>query len=314
MTDDREFILHRYDSVRSAVDYARAVLARARSGNGDARGFIQHVWDCNAEGNPATEVDMGSCPDASSFDEFCTAGLNRWDEGMQMLRDAFNELGRVELPIPESIRRRKRWSDLEGQEVDVLRLYSGSEYWYDITRQQGIGGCPIVTVMVNVGTPYSVSGNDIIWRGIAGLLITDILEDAGYRVELWGVRYGMGTYSDEPRDLMTATLIKESHGALVLPMLIGVLSGWWYRSINWLTYYHIGSLDPNIDIDMRPSGGLGSPCDKIPDNARAALLGSDYTGKIFDLDDIWRAEDAVEAARKTLEQFNPSHEDAIQLV
>ena len=210
----------------------------------------------------------------------------------------------MELPIPESIRRRKVWKDDTGDSIDIHRLYAGVPYWRDIAGRQAQGGCPIVTVIANVGSPWHLDPEQIMWRGIAAILITDILEDAGYRVELWAARQGRSQYYPDYEDLLTATLLKESHGPLVKSLLVSGLSGWYYRTIVWLSYY-------DLETHKEVSSGLGSPISPMDDDFVKLITGEGYRGKVFQIEEIYDKDACVKLVTETLEEFNPS--DAVVL-
>lgn len=284
--------LHKFMSMKEHIAYAQSVQACAT-------GYVKQHW----EGSTAISGGRKIGRDFSGWPEVFKVAALPWMEGMEALAKAKKEIKDVELPIPESIRRRKTWQEEMGDGIDIHRLYQGVPYWRGIEGRQAQGGCPIVTVLANVGTPFGYDPEQIVWRGIAAMIITDILEDAGYRVELWACRYGDEQYTDDS-DLMTATLLKESHGPLVEPLVVSGLAGWYYRTIVWLSYY-------DMTGGLEAAYGLGCPIDDFPDEAVKLVTGEDYTGKIFHIGGIFDLEDCVTLIKETIDEFNPSESSAV---
>lgn len=295
--------LHKFLSMKEHIAYSKKVYTHVRNNGSD----FMDTWEgdtCLA--NLKTGKKIGRNFKHGWDGVFRLAALP-WKEGMEHLANARKELKGIELPVPESIRRRKSWSMETGDGVDIHRLYQGIPYWRSVEGRQAQGGCPIVTVLANVGTEYGFGPEQIVWRGIAALIVTDILEDAGYRVELWSCRQGNCQYLEDPTGdnrLMTATLLKESHGPIVEPLVVSGLAGWYYRTIVWMSYY-------DLPTDQRPSYSLGEPQDHFAEEAKELVTGEGYTGKVFEIANIYDLDACVELVRKTIAEFNPSEESAV---
>ena len=286
--DGRLILLHKFDSLRQHITYSRKVWNEQKE-------FVRKHWTGSTAITNGHQIGRQF---PGGFKEcFGEAGMP-WPDGMEILEDARKSLKGIELPIPESIRRRKTWSEETGDSIDIHRLYAGVPYWRDIEGRQAQGGCPIVTVICNVGSHWGITPEEIVWRGIAALIVTDILEDAGYRVELWAAREGRSQYT------RPETLLKESHGPMVEPVLVSGLAGWYYRTIVWLSYY-------DREEDRKLCEGLGSPMGSFSDEGIELITGQDYTGKVFCINEVYDKDACVELVKETLVQFNPAEESAV---
>lgn len=109
-----------------------------------------------------------------------------WAEGAQRVR-ALADSFRDKLPHPTSIRRRKVWTD-QGDELDRDKVYSGQldTAWRRTVRQE-MNAQQVVSVVLPWAHYCNVLAEDLFWAGAAMLALTDVLEDAGYSVELLGL-------------------------------------------------------------------------------------------------------------------------------
>ena len=288
--------VHLFGSVKEHVAYARRVcITQPKYSCGlDLKQYESHSpWSDGLVGNSDIGRDFPGL-----WPEVFEKARQSWPEGEELLRKALEKLKGLELPIPESIRRRQRWSDMEGDDIEPMKVFNSEPYWRGTNKRQALGGCPTITVLCNNGTSYDHSPESVIWRGIAAMICTDILEDAGYRVELWAAREGSDTFNSGAEDQLTATLIKEAHGPLVKPLLVSVVSGWYYRTIVWLSYF-------DLTENERPSYGLGSPQRSISQEAKEAIAGSDQIGHFFEIGQIWDDDECIDLVRKTIKEFAP---------
>lgn len=166
-----------------------------------------------------------------------------WQEGMDIYDKVSQRLRDVELPRPVSIKRRGAWSEDGGDEIDLDRMRRGQAYWRTTHRDHRPGPMSI-TIVSNVAANSSKSSMEMMWRGAASVVLTNILEDAGYRVELWAAGYSQEVWTDDKNNVH-ATCLKRTTDPMDVGALINVLSGWCYRSI-----YFAQKLMPNRNITM----------------------------------------------------------------
>lgn len=153
-----------------------------------------------------------------------------WAEGMAMLDEMRAELAKVTLPTPKSRKRRLKWDEANGDEVDNDRLRSGQDYWRTSHREYTPGPATRV-IIVQVGGTAMHDSRDLLWRGAAAIALAEALENAGYRVEIYAITTGGHRYTNGVQHDMTAITLKEADEPLDPSTLINVTSGWFYRTI-----------------------------------------------------------------------------------
>lgn len=145
------------------------------------------------------------------------------------------EIKRSGLPQPKSRKRKRNFSEMNGDDVDYDRLRAGQPYWVEKTRETHDGPATI-TIVANMATPGHLHWEDVAWRSAAAIALTKILEEAGYRVELWLCTYGHGRYLQTTgcHNRLWAThavRMKQHDAPLNLPAIAAISSGWAYRTI-----------------------------------------------------------------------------------
>lgn len=170
-----------------------------------------------------------------------------WPEGLATVDQFTSELGSAKLPKPVSRRRRPRFAEDNGDELEYDRLRSGQPFWRT-SRRERTAGPQTVTILVNVATSACVDHNDILWRGAAALAMTKLLEEAGFRVELYVMEKAAGTFSDGTGNC-TAVCMKRAGDPLDMSSLVSTVSGWFFRSMFFRAKC----------IEHQGESGLGSP-------------------------------------------------------
>lgn len=293
----QDILLHVSSSVAEELEYARHAIAQ---------GYNPYGSETVAD-QPHNKLGR---KDLKTFEDAFEAAGDRWDYGNKIFNDCLKSVSKEVLPNPQDMRRRPVFSPWEGDEVDRDRLYAGQDFWRGTTKRK-LSQSNTVCVIVNCSSPWSRQGEEIMWRGVAGTLITDQLEDSGYRVELWACRAGTDTNyhtdSGEDCDVYTATLVKDSSQPLNWPIMINTMTGWYYRTITWVSFYHKGytshcnlgypvnNLEPwQCSVLLRKEIDLGE--------ANEAEGGLRSQGIVL-VEDVWDKEDALKLTRKTLQSF-----------
>ena len=158
-----------------------------------------------------------------------------WTDGADIVTQLRDSLDLADLPRPVSRRRTLRWREDDGDELDRDRLYAGASPWR-ATMRESRHGPQFVQVVTDVCTGCNVEHNDILWRGAAAVALTDILESAGYRVELVAAKYVTCAYDDTRRGLAAAVTLKRPGDPLDIATLAAAVSGWAYRTV-WFAAY-----------------------------------------------------------------------------
>ncbi len=126
------------------------------------------------------------------FEDGWPAGANR----LGVLRAKIAGL----IPPPQSRRRRPTWSD-DGDTLDVDRALAGR--WneaYRVATRRLTRGLATIEIVGSYGGSCARSSDEMFWSGAQMLVLSELLEDAGYSVRLVAAaltyyRYGMGSES-----------------------------------------------------------------------------------------------------------------------
>jgi len=157
-----------------------------------------------------------------------------WENGLKIYESMMNELRDEKLPQPKAIKRQRRWSEDRGDELNIDRLLRGQAYLEDSYRETRPG--PVsVTIITDISTSAFVNHDKILWRGAAAVLLTELLERAGYRVELWAATHCLRAFHNG-RSFGAAVRYKCAGDPLDVSTLINGVSGWCYRTMFFGTY------------------------------------------------------------------------------
>lgn len=141
---------------------------------------------------------------ASQLAAICAHGDRKLTAcAQEMLRDA------QDLAVPAAFDIKPRWRTRRatGSRFDLERVLSGDPLpWGRWERSKGAGN-RIVSLIVNVGGSSAMSATEMMWRPIAGIVIADLLESSGYRVEIIGAT---ATAHDSDVRLITSTELKRA--------------------------------------------------------------------------------------------------------
>lgn len=155
-----------------------------------------------------------------------------WKEGQEVLAQYIERLQTAALPEIKSRMRKTEWSFDDGDEIDLDRMQQGLPYRRRTVREAGGSGPAEMTIIIDTTTPFFQKSMDVLWRGAAAVALTHILEEKGYRVELW-VSNGSRLWADDPKPVMTCACLKRTSDPLDTSTLINTVSGWFYRSITF---------------------------------------------------------------------------------
>ena len=288
----QEILLHQFDSVAEELVYARAAIAA---------GYNPYHGSETVADQPHGKIGRS---DLKTWEDAFNAASERWDEGNKIFHKCLTEVQNEILPTPKSNRRRPVFSPWEGDEIDRDRLYAGQDYWRGMSKRL-LTQSNTICVIVNSSSPWSRQGEEIMWRGVAGTLITDQLEEAGYRCELWSGRLGTDVNykidGHDDVDVYQSTMLKEASQPLNWPIMINAMTGWYYRCVAWVSFYHKG---------YKSHSNLGYPVHNIDPWQASVLLRKDLDHSktlleqgIVVVEDFWDREDALKKVTEILQQF-----------
>jgi hypothetical protein len=101
----------------------------------------------------------------------------------ERLRKLSADVSRLLPPLGFGRRKAFRRYD-DGDEIDVGRYVEGDpKFWIDFNRS-GRKPSPYVTIVGQWGANCMTSENEMFWQGAAAVVLTDALENAGFRVQL----------------------------------------------------------------------------------------------------------------------------------
>lgn len=163
-----------------------------------------------------------------SWQDVQDKAVSAWEEGMMILTDAVDTLRKEVLPDLKSHKRGFVWSYDTGDEVDLERMAAGEPYWKHYASEATTGPTE-VTIITDTTTPWTMDPQDVLWRGAAAVALAVLLEEKGYKVELWVV---CGSYLFRNSDIgvCMACQLKKTSDVLDVSTLINTMSGWFYRN------------------------------------------------------------------------------------
>jgi hypothetical protein len=208
-----EYYIH--ESVGELVEFAKAVPQHR-----------YHAFDhANAEHSSFTGRRF------ADWSAVWQATQTAWQDGIAVLERMLAEISDAVLPKPVSRKRKSQFREDDGDELDYDRLRTGQAFWRT-TRRTNTKGPATITVLVDVCANARVNHTDILWRGAAAIALTKILEQAGYRVELWAVEKTRGLWGARGEiDGMQAVCLKRPSDVLDCSTLIGAVSAWFFRTV-----------------------------------------------------------------------------------
>lgn len=135
------------------------------------------------------------CPDGPrTLDRLTREG---WTEGAAKALELKAQLAGdlTQLPGARAIRR-KRTFGAQGDELDPHKVNMGTiDKAWTTTRRDFAPGSTIITIRTSIAGLANRSGEELFWKGTAAAILTDILEEAGYRVEIILYMHTSGVFS-----------------------------------------------------------------------------------------------------------------------
>lgn len=171
-----------------------------------------------------------------TWEEVKRAVESAWPDGLAALERMRNQLHDAHLPKPQNLRRQARWSEDTGDEICLDRLRKQLPYWRTTHRDHRPGPLS-VTILTHTSASWSQSPESILWRGAASIILTELLEEAGYRVELWATE-AKRAYTSEEDDSCMAVCLKRTTDTLDVSTVVNAVSGWFYRTVVFGSHWH----------------------------------------------------------------------------
>ena len=209
----------------------------------------------------------------SDWNDAYAAARSGWPEGVEAVERMVAELDAGDLPRPANRRRKMRFSEDDGDELDYDRLRCGQPFWRS-TRRQNTRGPQTVTIVIDVNANCKVDHEDILWRGAAAIAMTKILEEAGFRVELWTIHCARKVYSNG-QGHCNAVCLKRPGDPLDIATFTAAVSGWFYRSSMFLAKA-IGNYKPKMGLG-KPHAPWARDIEQVVHDPNAILISGAYS-------------------------------------
>jgi len=206
-----------------------------------------------------------------------TAVSTPWATGMTALTKLQSALGHMELPTPTDRRRRRTFNE-EAGEVEIDRVMSGQLDCFSAPKRRDVRQPK--TLRLNIPFTFSagVSAEEIMWKAVAAIAISDILENSGRPVEICMMFLTSDTYQSGAPIYTTGFVatLKQANDPLNIGALVSALSPWFFRTVCF------GMQDSQSDCKTcssrgRPDNspeGLGRMTEAlgIPDNTESITM------------------------------------------
>lgn len=258
---------------------AQCDQAHARGDSAEDHGLREHGWVGRA---------------FNSWAEASAAATALWPEGLDIVQEMLFELRDLDgLLPPRCVRRKARWSADGGDEVEYDRLRAGQgEFWRTTAREEQRGPTT-VTVFAAVSTSACRKPEEILWRGAAAIVLADLLEKAGYRVELVACNHVSWAYRNDDGGFQAVTL-KHAEQPLDIAAVVNGLAGWFFRTVFFQAYH----VDRPAEVELnygnpRPISPNLEPVREIAGNSHVEII-----------DGIWSRPAAVAKVRQVVEKLN----------
>jgi len=231
-----------------------------------------------------------------SADDIRSITRDGWQEGVDMVRDLSAEVADL-VPQPVAPRRRAKRGDF-GEEIDMARVYSGQidTAWRYMGRDR-LFGPRVISMDVDVCYNAGVNAKDLFWAGATAVVLVDLLEAAGYRVELYSTAASKN-YTDNAT--LSRILAKRADDPLDLANIAGLVCH--PATFRW---YHLNAT--TCDEHSTVPGGYGQACDAETFMeqlvAEGMIEGSDFVVK-----GVLSREACLETIREVIAKVEESQE------
>lgn len=264
----RVFEVKQFESIGEIIDYTESSIIDQMAGD---EFYIEWLGR-----------DMGNSANARKL------ANEVWHDGLRLFDSAKDKISSHSLPAPKTRRRRARFDEFGGDEVCVDRLRSGAPFWRTTKREQS-DGTSSLTIVVNIGAPASRHSDEIIWRGVAAVCLCELLEAAGYRVEIISYDASIDCYKEDNSSHLATVQLKSCDEPLDTVGLIAATSGWFYR------VFGIGAIRRSC-LGKTPESGCGLS-QTLSSEQFESMTGRKPTVMIGN---VWSEADAVELIEDTL--------------
>ena len=133
-----------------------------------------------------------------------------WQKGIETMNLFVEKLEKANLPQIKDLKTRKVFNSSEG-EIDMDRLLAGNpNHYVKMVTEKG-EGTPEVTIVIDTCGAGSRTAENLLWRGAGAIALVKMLEQQGYRTEIWAIA-GATCFEDYPNRGIVPTLLMKRPG------------------------------------------------------------------------------------------------------
>lgn len=184
---------------------------------------------------------------AKTAGEAMNHAIHGWPAGAERIRKMMDS---IDAPPPVNVKRKLTRGD-QGDELDIHAVYRGGldQAWSRRRRHQARGRMS-VRLVVHLGGSKHMQSEPMFWRGAAAVKATELLEEAGYRVELIAVDFHCsmdsgGFFTDgDPKlegqeiNAYGSMIVKDSGQSLDIEQVAGVVcNAGFFRTFGFRSAY-----------------------------------------------------------------------------
>jgi hypothetical protein len=151
-----------------------------------------------------------------------------WEQGVQRVNVMLEKV-RQEVPPPVSRKRKQVWNEDDG-DVDVDRALRGDDMIFRAPRRRHVHTTMQIALLCNLDAMGADTPEQVFWRGAGAVAAADLLEEAGYSVEIWLWCRGSSVYARPYPNQLTVARLKEAGASLDISVVISSLSAWFLRT------------------------------------------------------------------------------------
>lgn len=161
---------------------------------------------------------------------------NPWSEGTERVLEVGEEIAKSLPPQPVSIRRQRRWSEDSG-DLDIDRILGNAEAPYRESYRATRPNLQNIAIMCDVSSAGFVTNERLFYRSAAVIAAVDILEESGYRCEVWAYDLGQQCYiGTKDHNSFIAFQAKGLGDSLDIDTMAKCLSPWFFRTCLFANY------------------------------------------------------------------------------
>ena len=216
--------------------------------------------------------------------------VSGWPEGLAQAQALAERVQRMaENLAPRDVRRRPRYSEESGDEVDLDRMRAGAPWWRECVRSRHVQARAL-TLAVQVGGLADVSEESLRWNSVLALALVHVFEGAGIACSVRAVAASDQCHNRADETLVRILEAKRSEDAMLPDLLAAVLAPSTFRAC----------MIPSVQLlAKRPDEGGGSTV-AVASMPQAVL---DYLADgapLIVLPHVFNEADALTAARRVL--------------